>query len=272
MSFSPFNDNQDQNRPLQPTENGYDTSGWDLFRQGVEITRDKFRFMGSQPKIWSGETTGYFSLVTYGQTQGTIQEDYFGLGSKFEDLPRFDPISYISLGISYPLPIILNDGPNNDLEASLEPFTISFRKRSNEGNYLAHTIRGSFSNGSLEGIAIKSTNAISQDKDLGPSYNNRYFLDEGAGYFGTLPREAYVADVGLSPIPFDDCLQFTKEKELQTTNAVIHQMIRNGSLKETKNTFGYGKKSASAGMDVYGNNTGQYGTDSITYNGWLLGS
>lgn len=272
MRFSPFDDTQTHVRPPSPTENGYDTSGWDLYRQGIELSRDRFRFMGSQPKMWSGETTGFSTVVTYGQDPGTIEGNGVGLESKFEDIPEFNPVAFISLGVSYPLPIVFNNGPSEELEATIEPLTIPFKKPSNEGTYCAHTIRGSYEDGSFGGHIIKSTNPIEQFIDLTNLTSTRFFLDEGGDSFGNVPRDPFVADVGMVPVPFDDTLLFSPENKLRTTNSVFHEIAREGFETGEVDLIPYGKKSASAGFSYYGLNAGQYGTDSITFAGWSLGS
>lgn len=272
MVYAPYDDTQTQVRAPQPTENGYNTSGWDLYRQGVEITTDKMRFLGSQPKIWSGEITGYTSIVTYGQNPGTIDGNTLGLDSKFEDTPKFSPVAFIELGTAYPLPIVFNDGPSEENEATIEPLTIPFKKPTNEGPYYAHAVRGSFENGNTEGHVIKSSNPVDQFIDLRPFIDSRFFLDEGADYFGNIPREPFVADVGYVAVPYDDTRTFSIDKKLTTTSSTIKQIASDGSETGEVGLLPYGKKSACAGFSSYGLNAGQYGTDSVAFMGWGLGS
>lgn len=268
----PFNDTQTVVRPPPPSRDGMDTTGWDAYRQGVEISQNKFRFMGTQPKLWSGEITGETSIVTYGQNPGTIQADSIGLAAKFEDTPGFNPVAYIVLGVAYPLPITLNDGPSAEFESCIEPLAIPFRKPTNEGPHYAHAFRGDFENGNTEGYVIRSTNQIEQFVGFQSSRNNKFFLDEGGDYFGNIPREPYISDVGNEPIPFDDTLPYLLNAKLKTTNQVFNQVEKLGSEMGQDNISPYGKKSSSAGCVVYGLNAGEYGTDSIAFNGWGLGS
>lgn len=272
MIYTPYDDTQAITRAPQPTENGYNTSGWDLYRQGVEISTNKMRFLGSQPKIWSGEITGYTSVVTYGQNPGTIQGNEFGLESKFEDKPKFSPVAFIELGVSYPLPITFNDGPSEEDEATIEPLTIPFKKPTNEGPYYAHAVRGACEDGNLEGHIVKSSNPVEQFVDLRPFVDVRFFLDEGADYFGNIPKEPYVADVGYVAVPFDDTKSFSLSKKLTSTSPTIQQIALDGSETGEVGLLPYGKKSSCAGFGCYGLNAGQYGTDSVAFMGWGLGS
>lgn len=272
MLFSPYDDTQTRERPVQPTESGYNTSGFDVYRQGVEITTDRYRFMGTQPKIWSGETTGFFDFVTYGQSPGSIDGNVLNMESKYEDIPEFNPVDYISLGIAYPVPIVFNEGPSGETETTIEPLTIPFKKPTNEGPYYAHSVRGSFESGNEEGWIVKSTNVVDQFVDLIYQSDTRFFLDEGGDDFGNVIRESYVADVEQTPTPFDDLISFSLENEVQTTEETILEIVRDGFQTEGMSLLPYGKKSAPAGFSVYGLNAGRYGTDSIAYAGWSLGS
>jgi hypothetical protein len=98
------------------------------------------------------------------------------------------------------------------------------------------------------------------------------FLDQGADYFGNIPRDPYVADVGFVSVPFDDAVSYSPDNKLQTNNSIFHEVIQKGSEMEEVDFLPYGKKSSAAGFSCYGLNSGQYGTDSIVFAGWVLGS
>jgi hypothetical protein len=273
MGFTPFDDAQTVVVPVRATRNGYDTSGWDLYRQGVEISNNKFRFLGSQPKLWSGNTDGSTDIVTYGQALGSIDENTTNLGSKFLDIPRFNPVAYIELGQDYPAPILFNEGPSQKEEAVIEPLTIPFRLPTNEGPFYAHSVRGEMEDGnSFDSHITRATNRFEQFIELHPPMNIRFFLDEGGDYFGTVLRSPYIADIERKIVPFDDTLPYSPESKLQTTNGTIKNIIHEGAKQGEENLLPYGKKSAQAGFSYYGLNSGQYGTDSVAFGGWACGS
>lgn len=271
MPFTPFDDQRYPVRAPRPTRNGYDTSAWDQYRQGVEIINDRFRFLGTQPKMWSGNTDGSVSIVTYGQMQGAIQENPLGLESKFLDLPKFNPVAYISQGAAYPIPIQFNEGPLQQNEAVIEPLAIPFRKHSNEGPFYAHAARGELEDGNnFDSYIYRSSNQIEQFIELAPPKDPKFFLDEGGDYFGNVRRDSYVADIERRFAPFDDSLTYAIDKKLQNTNSTIAELAAKGA--QTSDSFlPYGKKSAAAGWSYYGLNAGQYGTDSIAFGGWARG-
>lgn len=273
MSFTPFDDTQTVVRAPRPTRNGYDTSAWDIYRQGVEIINDRFRFAGTQPKFWSGTTDGQVDIITYGQSQGSIEGNGLGLESKFQDYTVFNPVAYITLGVEYPLPVIFNDGPSQQEEAMIEPLAIPFRIHSNEGPSYAHAIRAEIEDGNnLDSHSVRSSSRMEQFIELAPPVTSRYFLDEGGGYFGNLLLDPYVAAVDRQITPFDDTLPYSAENRLSTTNVTIQRVIRDGQRLGNQNLLPYGKKSAPAGSSYYGRNAGEYGTDSMAFGGWALGS
>jgi hypothetical protein len=272
MNFTPYDDTQTQVREPDPTRNGYDTSGWDIYRQGVEVSTNKFRFMGSQPKFWSGDTRGFSSLVTYGQTPGVIDSNTLGLESKYEDLPKFNPTAYITLGVAYPMPILFNDGPSEKFEGSIEPLSIPFKKDSNEGPFYVHSMRAEIESGNVHGVVVRSAEVTEQFVDLVPSESTVFFLDEGADYFGNVPRDPFVADNLAALQPFDDTLPDSLGNNLQSTDPVLRMIARGNDSQDNDNLLPYGKKSTAAGASYYGPNAASYGTDSIAFAGWSLGS
>lgn len=272
MPFTPFDDQRYPARPPRPTRDGYNTSAWDQYRQGVEIINDRFRFLGTQPKIWSGNTDGAVSVTTYGQACGAIEGNSLGLKSKFLDLPNFNPVAYISQGTTYPVPIQFNEGLFQQDEAVIEPLAIPFRQQSNEGPFYAHAVRGEIEDGNnFDSYIYRSSNQIEQFVEISFPKDPRFFLEEGGDYFGNVRRDPYVADIERRFTPFDDILPYTIDKKLQTVNPTILGLATKGA-QTSAGLLPYGKKAAAAGWSYYGLNAGQYGTDSIAFGGWSRGS
>lgn len=273
MAFTPFDDTQTPRRDAEPTTDGYDTSAIDYYRQGVEITTNRVRFMGAQPKIWSGELDGATNVTTYGQFVGYVDSNAKELGGKFEDLPKFDPVAYISMGNDYPGPIEFNDGAPQANEAVIEPLTIPFRRPANEGPYYAHGVHGSLEDGNdFDSYIVRGSSRIQQFYDLRPTPQVRPFLDEGGDSFGGIRRDPYVSPVVKEIIPFDDANTFSPDKRLQTSEAAFLSAASAGIVTGEEDMLPYAQKSSAAGSTYYGLNAGQYGTDSIAFGGWARGS
>jgi len=161
---------------------GIDTTLIDPFRQGVELTTHKQVYNTTQPKIWAGNLKHRVKLTTYGQARDFTQYDN---SPNFLEKPIFDPVWYIE-DPTYPHPIIFNDGPMQEEEAIVEPFSIPFRiKNSAEGPYYPHSVRGSLEDGNNLDSLDGGTTRIEQFVEYNAPKTARFFLDEGQAYFGT---------------------------------------------------------------------------------------
>lgn len=273
MSFTPFDDTQTPTRDSEPTTDGYDTSAVDYYRQGIEISTNRVRFLGTQPKIWSGELDGSTEVTTYGQYVGYVDCDANGLNVKFDDHSRFDPIAYLRAGNDYPGPLEFNDGPPQDYDAVLEPFTIPFRRPTNEGPYYAHDVHGTLEDGNdFDSLIVRGSSRIQQFEDLREPPQVRPFLDEGGDSIGGIRRDPYVSPVEKEIIPFDDSLSLSPDKRLGTSTALMLSAAQVGIFEGEEDMLPYAQKSACAGWSYYGPSQSRYGTDSITFGGWALGS
>lgn len=261
------------------TENGIGTQEIDEFRQGIEITTQKYRSLGTGNKFWAGNILGYTKVTTYGQALSFTEYEN---DKKFYELPRFDPVYYIEAGLAYPRPIVFNEGPQQNEEASVEPLTIPFRKglNTNEGPEHAHAFRGSVEDGNnvfdrLNGF----TNRIEQRIEYKVQDEPWPFLDEGQEYIGNHVTSSIIVDgyfdfVERTIEPFDDLSDKILQKRLNTGN--ITSLISASSELSLNLDLdirgGREYRSAAAGWDAYGPARGRYGTDSLTFLGLVRGS
>lgn len=277
MAFTPFDDNQTPARVDHPTGSGkanYDTSGWDNWRQGVEITLEKFLYGSSMPRMWDGnlDLTHQIPLVTYGQALNFIDGNPLGLESKFEDLPLFNPVAYITLGPDYPLPIVFNDGPMKSDEAQIEPLTIPFKMRTNEGPYYVHGVHASLEDGSNLDNLNGDTSRVSQFVDFDPPLVVRPFLDQGGGELGGVRIDQYIAiDMQRIIRPFDDTGDQVVLRQLSNQSPEFQTAIAPLQINNRDNLNPSGQRSMPSGYTYSGPNAALYGTDSVTFGGWMLG-
>jgi hypothetical protein len=272
---------------------GYDTSTIDGLRQGVSLRTQRHVYGSVQPKIWSGNLQHFILVRTLGQARSFTEFDNSPL---FVDiLPTFDtgsigvgktpahfnPVQYLTDPL-YPFPIIFNNGPQQEEEAIIEPLTIAYRRASNEGNTLRRTVKGSLEDGNNFDSDKGATNRIEQFVSFTPPSEPRFFLDEGAVYFGD--------NNGLNPergIAIENFIPFIQREIVpynETRNERIVERIRTNDpdfisvLKALKFDLDndireqFDKKSATAGSDVYGPDAGYIGTDSIAYVGRTRGA
>lgn len=255
------------------------TSEIDQYRQGVEINTEKYRHLGTGPKIWAGNILGYTQVRTIGQAVSFTEYENSKI---WEEFPRFNPVSYIEMGVNYPTPIDFNDGPQQNKEPSMQPLTIPFRDglQTNEFEY-AHAVRGNVEDGNPDFRKLNGSNSrISQFIDMNESADYEPFLDGGVQYFGdslqnSIITPGYFSDGDGGVItPYDDVGNETLIYKINTSDMEFLSIIRTSCSfdldEDIRGEFGY--KSSTAGYDVYGPGQSQYGTDSLAFLGYFRGS
>jgi hypothetical protein len=273
--FTPFNDSPEPVYiPTDDTTGGIDTREIDAYRQGVEIRTNHQRFIGNQPKIWAGSLDHVVSTTTIGQARSFVEYENSLL---FEDLPEFSPVSYIELGFDYPLPIVLNDGPQQEEEAYMEPFTIPFRKYTPEGPFFARRVAASLEDGNNFDTVFGNANRVAQFQSYQDPLQNRFFLDEGGSAWGDGSIEnqiitpAYIANIERLLRGFDDTTIDDVPQSLQATSD-MEQVLISMKMNLDMDLRPARARSANANTFVYGRDSGNYGTDSITFIGRTRGS
>jgi hypothetical protein len=206
VDFSPFNDTdgpriEEAINSFENATDGIDTTLIDPFRQGVELRTPKQVYNTTQPKIWAGNLKHHVRTTTYGQARDFTQYD----GTQnFQEKPIFDPVWYI-IDPDYPHPIIFNDGPMQEEEAIIEPFTIPFRiNNAAEGPFYARSVKGSLEDGNNLDSLDGGTTRIEQFIEYNAPITPRFFLDEGQAYIGTtLPTGSFLT-TRFNPIALYD--------------------------------------------------------------------
>lgn len=252
---------------------------FDVYRQGVELRTTKDFYSSLQPKLWGGnfEATGTIShkqnIHTYGQS--VDYTEFFG-STTFKDLPKFNPLSYMTLGADYPFPIYFNNGPQEEQEAIIEPLTIPNRFPTTE-LFPFRSFRANIEDGnSLDGF-LNGNSVISQFINTEQPNSVRPFLDQGEMFIGDsqtefIKIEGWISSEVRKEFPYkeensnnlfntldiNDSELLTAILSLSSSNA--ESLIKNPRLKST-----------AAGSVVYGayNNLG---TDSIAFIGTIRGS
>ena len=285
LEFTPYNESPVKAVPVitASMSGAMDTREIDAFRQGVEISSEAHRFKGLGAKIWAGNIKGYTIIRTLGQALSFTE---YKNDKKFNDLlVKFNPVAYIELGENYPYPLIFNEGPQQNKETSIQPFTIPFRngRDSNEAQDIAHQVRGSVEDGNQNNLQLNGyTDRITQ---FVPFYNasqeHSPFLDEGEYTFGDtedggIKIQGYVNSAEINMVPYHDIENEPAFKDLSFFGATdeLKIFIQNSSSIDLNEDIreNYHQKSSTAGRDVYGPGQAITGTDSIAFNGWLRGS
>lgn len=288
-SYAPWDDQVNASisryTPNTGTTDGIDTRNVDGYRQGAELRNSSDFFLSTQPKVWGGSFNRFGGIshiqeqAIYGQASSFA--DYTGVRS-FDDLPKFDPVGYVTLGASYPLPIYFNRGPQENADAVIELIPIPDRRKpDNEGRDRAKGTKGELMEGSSVNGRLYGNNRIVDYAYYAQPTTTRPFLDEGEIFYGdgsqdgAVRIDGYVSDVVTKITPFND--QTEAEYVLKTILANPNNAAITGSLLSMN--YGMqddirpiGARMMTAGWSYYGPESSLTGTDSIAFGGWKRGS
>jgi hypothetical protein len=271
--FRPFNDAIDTVLvakavlKFNSTREGVNTRQTDAYRQGVEIRDYRELYGSTQPKLWSGNINHYTRTNPIGQARSWVELENSLI---WEELPEFNPVTYLQSGDSYPAPIYFNDGPQSEEEAIIEPFTIPYRK-DHSGPYFPRQIHGNLEDGNNFETLDRRTNRIEQFIDYQDPSQVRFFLDEGQDNFGGIRIEGFVGYQETLLRPWDETKDEEIVKQVNTTDpdfiAVLNRLDLDLS-EDIRQKFTV--KSSTAG-NVIDSGNARYGTDSVAYIGLLRG-
>ncbi len=283
-SVAPFDDFRPP-RPLLATSTdnpAMNTSGSDAMRQGVEMRRVGDLLHSLQPKFWGGKITNSGTLTheqdfrTYGQA---VSFSEFFATQTFEEKPKWNPIDYIAAGNSYPLPIIVNYGPQEQQEAIIEPFTLFQRLNYNEGMDTARTMRGELEDGNHADGRLHGNSVTAQFIEYDRPLIVRPWLDEGARLIGAVATGSvrvpgYVAKAQrvMSPFIDDGNTKIIAQVSGSTDPdmSVVLVSLQYGMGVDT-DMRPRGMKASTSGFVLEPCNA-RAGTDSVAFNGWTRGS
>jgi len=204
IGFSPFDDSLSEGQKLMSSlftnvKDGMDTSAFDAWRQGIELSLPMYVYGSSQPKLWAGNIKGLVNLSTYGQAVSWTE--YKNSAEWTDDIIEFDPYLYITGQSYYPSPIYTSGGPMLEEEAILEPLTIPFRKSLIDGFNPPRQIHAGMDDGNIAdnyGFG-SSTDRVRQFIEYDAPLTPNFFLDAGQEYIGAPPM-----------LPIDDILLFAR--------------------------------------------------------------
>ena len=246
------------------------TSVTDPYRQGVEITQQKYYDAGFV-KIFAGEPGHVIRKVNYGQEDIlTSNEGYF------EDQSKFDPIEFLEVQTTNAIAklykvksIIVGDYDNDLMDGAIEPLTIrrTVTLKSAKLPLEPHAIKGALQSGNT-GHFLSSDQTLSVDY-YDTNYHTLPFNDTISGTL-LLPNSSfdevqYRLNSPLMPFKETNILRC----ELTTSNYRYGGLIDAlATMTGSGDTYiAFNKRSATCGWEF--NNNTNIGTDSITFGGQL---
>lgn len=285
--YTPFDDTNSKQqvalaKARQNTKDGMDTSAFDIWRQGVELTDSKFVYGSSQPKIWAGNTLGITDIVVYGQAPSWV--DYEGTIAFDDTVYERTPLQTAQFASVSEVFTQTEDGPMYRLEAIMEPLTIPGRVNINDLNP-ERSFRASIESGNPDDDYQlgSSTDVVSSFVEYKDNKQTRYFIDGGVKYYGAGAQDQRIVTPGTrsnkvesNKYGFDDLTDLTLINSLNigtggnsTTFKQTITLLQINLDEDLRNN--YEVRSAACGGDVYGANQAIYGTDSIAYMGTYRG-
>jgi hypothetical protein len=283
-SFIPFDDTLNLNTVRKTTSDSlYNQKN--LLKsnnQGTNLKNIKEIANSSQPKIWGGEVknskTGELdhqqkNLYTIGEIASFTN---FQGSTKFIDSENYNALSILSNRENDN--VLLNDGPQTNYEASMDPLPIAFKNPGSEGAGTLLSNRGvkgsiDFQDGLLSNKINKNTNNTSFS-----------FLDEGESRFGNENNNGAVKIPGFT-LNFGiesskDFNPFTDKENLETilndqfphlSTTFVNSMLNlaSGSRATEESLF---RKTSGGSQNWYSHNSATKNTDSIAFGGLVRGS
>ena len=247
-----------------------DTFAIDGYRQGVEITQQKY-FDAGYAKIHAGEPGHILRKNTFG-----ISNNFRNTSPSFKDIDYFNPVLYIEAQdtnspllfslITFPIITSDNDETENYLfNGVIEPFTIRSRASffSIEAPFESHEVKGALMAGNTD-QTYASDQVLTVDRHV--LTQQIFYLDMVDMFEGQIPMNGFFNHIKLPLLPFVDERLI---RDTISTSVYDEDMIEALSLMSgsTGNYISVGYRSATAGKD-YDNNV-SIGTDSITFGGMV---
>jgi hypothetical protein len=247
----------------------------DQFRQGIEITQEKYAVNG-MVKIYAGTPGHIINPEPYGINKLNIVSE-----NSYIEIDYFNPISYIKAQepgkkiediITFPIIVSdCNQQENYILNGIIEPLTIraviSFF--SIEFPFESHGVKGSLMGGNLDSRFASSEQVLTVNKS--PDFNNeKYYLDAfevTSTEFG-IPMQSigYISEKYSHTTPYDDNTSYLRSLGIANKTHGEDMVIAiNAMNSSTENYVPPGKKSSSTGF--FYDNMSLAGTDSIAFGG-----
>lgn len=198
MVFTPFIESPTV-RTTPVASGGMDTSGFDAYRQGVEILNASQRYRNVL-KISAGPDDHQLVQTEFGQLGP------FEVTEPFRDQDLYDPVEYIEAGGDVPQPIVVGVTdllPNGLLDGIIEPLIIrdEITFSSTEVPFFSRVIRADYMGGN--GDREFGHDTIGQIHDLRDRRPGHAFIDSD-DTLGTVQFVGLSSDIVAESIDYDD--------------------------------------------------------------------
>ena len=263
----------------QTTTDGMNTSPVDMFRQGVEITNNKFRFMTTQPKFWAGNIKHWVAVEAIG-APGDFT--HFDNTNEFDDnkiAEKWNPVRH--LDDSADSFMLFNEGYQQEFASSMAPLEIPGKsKRLSDPK---RPITGMKQDGGLiiqqrVRLATKDISYFEMSRERFSDHGQGNMFVSGSLTIKPIYVQQWTDDTFAVFPPYHDEIQtdsLANPLIQQLTNAspsIISVLLSGSNLDlDESSEADFEFRSATAGNQYGDKTTARYGTDSIAFGGMLRG-
>lgn len=203
MTISPFSEGKNilDFRSKTHVSNSIDTSALDPFRQGLELTLDKYFQLGFG-KIWSGESNGELYVGNLGEFHPPLVPT-----SNFEEIDKVSPSALVEGGYGSS-GFIIDDavriGPD-EFDGTIEPLTIRsiIAFASTDVPFSAHSVKGNIESGNDSPFA--GDDRTVSNFPVADFASKALFFEDNVDTMNGLPTNlGFFPSARASLLPFDD--------------------------------------------------------------------
>jgi len=269
--FTPFVEAKTvRTTPTVMTQTGSNLSAIEHVLQGISVVTERQKYSGMLPKLGTGRLDGQIEITTFGQSKE------FNENEKFEELLRFNPVTYIENPNTLIFPAVLGNASLEDPErfgGFIEPLTIDSRELLKSLQALdddPHRIRGHIQDGNEDSFT-KTSKIVQFIDNFDDSLPDDLYIDS-TSHIGSLGGDilipGYFPESEKKIAPFDETITqgkvFIPGSIAGSSTGDIESAIIAMTNSATDDIPGIDYKSMGAGF-TYSNNPA--GTDSIAYGG-----
>ena len=204
MTTKPFSEGKNQIDRVSTTfvSNSMDTTQVDAYRQGVELTLDRY-FQQGIAKIWSGNENHAIEMRILGEED----DDIFPEVTCFVEVSKFDPVLSLRSDLSTQVVVIDTPISTNErcFDGVIEPLSIrrAITFSSIDVPFEAHSVNGSVEGGNLDAFR-RADKIVSRFKIKDISIGNLPFEDNVDMFSGMPTNLGYWPATTKTIGSFDD--------------------------------------------------------------------
>jgi len=245
-----------------------DTSAFDKFRQGVEVTQIK-HFDTALCVPGAGNPGHYMGMLNFGSDRVRGGKDFFVDQQKFEPTKYIESLPEIYVQLTNPISYVIDSDivDNVAYDGAIEPLTIRAKSTfsSTDFPHESHDVRGCFMGGSADQFNSSCQILTVDQRKISTQFVP--YLDAVDTYENAIPITGYIIFDKADIFPFDESVS-SRHSHLFSGSYKYSSDMYSAMLNmspESESYISHLQVSSTSGWD-YDNNV-TIGTDSIAFGG-----